>query len=253
GSDTFCSKVRVKLDTGAARGGGGGCSKTTLPIGGDTRRLCALPPPAAKIIALSSRKFRPFALRRRGDAARGGSGAAVFLLQEDGVPSVCSRPRGATPPARPLLPLPLPAPLPAPPPLATRLLRSLLGPRFQPRADARCCSCALTLTLTQGQQQRGRGRSCMDGYGERSGTFGGSSGQDPRRTHLPVSRGSGRKVRKTRKYDIITTPAERIEMAPLNEENEDEEDSTLFDIKYRWEREPRSRAKRGRRKKKAGA
>ncbi|KPP63898.1 membrane protein FAM174B-like [Scleropages formosus] len=44
---------------------------------------------------------------------------------------------------------------------------------------------------------------------------------------------SGRKVRKTRKYDIITTPAERIEMAPLNEENEDEEDSTLFDIKYR--------------------
>lgn len=38
---------------------------------------------------------------------------------------------------------------------------------------------------------------------------------------------------KTRRYDIITTPAERIEMAPLNEENEDEEDSTLFDIKYR--------------------
>ncbi|KAL4641917.1 membrane protein FAM174B-like [Arapaima gigas] len=44
---------------------------------------------------------------------------------------------------------------------------------------------------------------------------------------------SGRKVRKTRKYDIITTPAERIEMAPLNEDNEDEEDSTLFDVKYR--------------------
>ncbi|XP_048886493.1 membrane protein FAM174B-like [Brienomyrus brachyistius] len=44
---------------------------------------------------------------------------------------------------------------------------------------------------------------------------------------------SGRKVGKTRRYDIITTPAERIEMAPLNEENEDEEDSTLFDIKYR--------------------
>ncbi|KAM4572472.1 membrane protein FAM174B [Odontesthes bonariensis] len=44
---------------------------------------------------------------------------------------------------------------------------------------------------------------------------------------------SGRRIRKTRKYDIITTPAERIEMAPLNEENEDEDDSTLFDVKYR--------------------
>uniref|UniRef100_A0A4W5M761 Family with sequence similarity 174 member B n=1 Tax=Hucho hucho TaxID=62062 RepID=A0A4W5M761_9TELE len=44
---------------------------------------------------------------------------------------------------------------------------------------------------------------------------------------------SGRRIRKTRKYDIITTPAERVEMAPLNEENEEEEDSTLFDVKYR--------------------
>ncbi|XP_034444183.1 membrane protein FAM174B [Hippoglossus hippoglossus] len=44
---------------------------------------------------------------------------------------------------------------------------------------------------------------------------------------------SGRRIRKTRKYDIITTPAERVEMAPLNEENDDEDDSTLFDIKYR--------------------
>ncbi|KAJ8334040.1 hypothetical protein SKAU_G00413590 [Synaphobranchus kaupii] len=44
---------------------------------------------------------------------------------------------------------------------------------------------------------------------------------------------SGKKVRKTRKYDIITTPAERVEMAPLNEEIDDEEDSTLFDVKYR--------------------
>ncbi|KAJ8003259.1 hypothetical protein DPEC_G00167560 [Dallia pectoralis] len=44
---------------------------------------------------------------------------------------------------------------------------------------------------------------------------------------------SGRRLRKTRKYDIITTPGERVEMAPLNGENEDEEDSTLFDIKYR--------------------
>uniref|UniRef100_A0AAY5KJ87 Membrane protein FAM174B n=1 Tax=Esox lucius TaxID=8010 RepID=A0AAY5KJ87_ESOLU len=44
---------------------------------------------------------------------------------------------------------------------------------------------------------------------------------------------SGRRIRKTRKYDIITTPAERVEMAPLNEENDDEEDSTLFDVKYR--------------------
>lgn len=46
---------------------------------------------------------------------------------------------------------------------------------------------------------------------------------------------SGRRIRKTRKYDIITTPAERVEMAPLNEENDDEDDSTLFDIKYRFE------------------
>ncbi|XP_056622171.1 membrane protein FAM174B [Triplophysa dalaica] len=44
---------------------------------------------------------------------------------------------------------------------------------------------------------------------------------------------SGKKVRKTRKYDIITTPAERVEMAPLNEENDDDDDSTLFDVKYR--------------------
>lgn len=44
---------------------------------------------------------------------------------------------------------------------------------------------------------------------------------------------SGRRIRKTRKYDIITTPAERVEMAPLNEENDDEDDATLFDVKYR--------------------
>ncbi|XP_068458944.1 membrane protein FAM174B [Clinocottus analis] len=44
---------------------------------------------------------------------------------------------------------------------------------------------------------------------------------------------SGRRIRKTRKYDIITTPAERVEMTPLNEENDDEDDSTLFDVKYR--------------------
>ncbi|XP_051953622.1 membrane protein FAM174B [Xyrauchen texanus] len=45
---------------------------------------------------------------------------------------------------------------------------------------------------------------------------------------------SGKKIRKTRKYDIITTPAERVEMAPLNEENDDDDDdSTLFDVKYR--------------------
>ncbi|KAK2894766.1 hypothetical protein QQF64_012291 [Cirrhinus molitorella] len=44
---------------------------------------------------------------------------------------------------------------------------------------------------------------------------------------------SAKKIRKTRKYDIITTPAERVEMAPLNEENDEEDDSTLFDVKYR--------------------
>lgn len=49
---------------------------------------------------------------------------------------------------------------------------------------------------------------------------------------------SGRKIRKTRKYDIITTPAERVEMAPLNGDNndDDDDDSTLFDVKYRWRR-----------------
>lgn len=46
---------------------------------------------------------------------------------------------------------------------------------------------------------------------------------------------SGRRTRKTRKYDIITTPAERVEMAPLNEENDYEDDSTLYDVKYRFE------------------
>ncbi|XP_018978617.1 membrane protein FAM174B [Cyprinus carpio] len=44
---------------------------------------------------------------------------------------------------------------------------------------------------------------------------------------------SAKKIRKTRKYDIITTPAERVEMAPLNEDNDEEDDSTLFDVKYR--------------------
>lgn len=41
-------------------------------------------------------------------------------------------------------------------------------------------------------------------------------------------------MRKTRKYDIMTTPAERVEMAPLNEDDDDEDDSTLFDVKYRF-------------------
>ncbi|XP_034524788.1 membrane protein FAM174B [Ailuropoda melanoleuca] len=44
---------------------------------------------------------------------------------------------------------------------------------------------------------------------------------------------SGKGLKKTRKYDIITTPAERVEMAPLNEEDDEDEDSTVFDIKYR--------------------
>uniref|UniRef100_A0A4W3HZU2 Membrane protein FAM174B n=1 Tax=Callorhinchus milii TaxID=7868 RepID=A0A4W3HZU2_CALMI len=43
---------------------------------------------------------------------------------------------------------------------------------------------------------------------------------------------SGRKLRKTRKYDIITTPAEKVEMAPLNEDIDDDEDATVFDVKY---------------------
>ncbi|NXY69230.1 F174B protein, partial [Glareola pratincola] len=44
---------------------------------------------------------------------------------------------------------------------------------------------------------------------------------------------SGKRIKKTRKYDIITTPAERVEMAPLNEEDDEDEDSTVFDVKYR--------------------
>lgn len=44
---------------------------------------------------------------------------------------------------------------------------------------------------------------------------------------------SGKRLKKTRKYDIITTPAERVEMAPLNDDDEEDEDSTVFDIKYR--------------------
>ncbi|XP_032088945.1 membrane protein FAM174B [Thamnophis elegans] len=44
---------------------------------------------------------------------------------------------------------------------------------------------------------------------------------------------SKRRNKKPRKYDIITTPAERVEMAPLNEEDDEDEDSTVFDIKYR--------------------
>ncbi|XP_075362373.1 membrane protein FAM174B isoform X1 [Mycteria americana] len=43
---------------------------------------------------------------------------------------------------------------------------------------------------------------------------------------------SGKRIKKTRKYDIITTPAERVEMAPLNEEDDEDEDSTVFDVKY---------------------
>ncbi|XP_038603280.1 membrane protein FAM174B [Tachyglossus aculeatus] len=49
---------------------------------------------------------------------------------------------------------------------------------------------------------------------------------------------SGKRIKKTRKYDIITTPAERVEMAPLNEEDDDEEDSTVFDVKYSLYRNP---------------
>ncbi|XP_018108731.1 membrane protein FAM174B isoform X2 [Xenopus laevis] len=45
---------------------------------------------------------------------------------------------------------------------------------------------------------------------------------------------SGKRIRKTRKYDIITTPAERVEMAPLNDDNYEDEDATVFDIKYRY-------------------
>ncbi|XP_067411742.1 membrane protein FAM174B isoform X2 [Emydura macquarii macquarii] len=44
---------------------------------------------------------------------------------------------------------------------------------------------------------------------------------------------SGKRIKKTRKYDIITTPAERVEMAPLNEDEDDDEESTVFDVKYR--------------------
>uniref|UniRef100_A0A8C5J6Z7 Family with sequence similarity 174 member B n=1 Tax=Junco hyemalis TaxID=40217 RepID=A0A8C5J6Z7_JUNHY len=49
----------------------------------------------------------------------------------------------------------------------------------------------------------------------------------------PLCFRSGKRIKKTRKYDIITTPAERVEMAPLNEEDDEDEDSTVFDVKYR--------------------
>nr|KAF6399188.1 family with sequence similarity 174 member B [Molossus molossus] len=52
--------------------------------------------------------------------------------------------------------------------------------------------------------------------------------------HLHSYVWSGKRLKKTRKYDIITTPAERVEMAPLNEEDDEDEDSTVFDIKYRY-------------------
>ncbi|NXK73992.1 F174B protein, partial [Amazona guildingii] len=58
----------------------------------------------------------------------------------------------------------------------------------------------------------------------------------PRQTMLPflsLCFRSGKRIKKTRKYDIITTPAERVEMAPLNEEDDEDEDSTVFDVKYR--------------------
>jgi len=50
----------------------------------------------------------------------------------------------------------------------------------------------------------------------------------------PLCFRSGKRIKKTRKYDIITTPAERVEMAPLNEEDDEDEDSTVFDVKYRY-------------------
>ncbi|XP_032749302.1 membrane protein FAM174B [Rattus rattus] len=43
----------------------------------------------------------------------------------------------------------------------------------------------------------------------------------------------GKRLKKTRKYDIITTPAERVEMAPLNEDEDEDEESAVFDIRYR--------------------
>lgn len=55
---------------------------------------------------------------------------------------------------------------------------------------------------------------------------------------LPLCFRSGKRIKKTRKYDIITTPAERVEMAPLNEEDDEDEDSTVFDVKYRYCCEP---------------
>uniref|UniRef100_A0A671K2H5 Family with sequence similarity 174 member B n=1 Tax=Sinocyclocheilus anshuiensis TaxID=1608454 RepID=A0A671K2H5_9TELE len=51
--------------------------------------------------------------------------------------------------------------------------------------------------------------------------------------HVPCLIRLAKKIRKTRKYDIITTPTERVDMALLNEENDEDDDSTLFDVKYR--------------------
>uniref|UniRef100_A0A8U7MI24 Uncharacterized protein n=1 Tax=Corvus moneduloides TaxID=1196302 RepID=A0A8U7MI24_CORMO len=68
------------------------------------------------------------------------------------------------------------------------------------------------------------------GRGSRKET--GTAGARHREEAKPWLR-SGKRIKKTRKYDIITTPAERVEMAPLNEEDDEDEDSTVFDVKYR--------------------
>ncbi|XP_073738386.1 membrane protein FAM174B isoform X2 [Callorhinus ursinus] len=61
----------------------------------------------------------------------------------------------------------------------------------------------------------------------------GLEGEGTALRHKGSQERSGKRLKKTRKYDIITTPAERVEMAPLNEDDDDDEDSTVFDIKYR--------------------
>lgn len=45
---------------------------------------------------------------------------------------------------------------------------------------------------------------------------------------------SGRRLKKIRKYDIIIILVERVEMASLNEEDDEDEDFIVFDIKYRF-------------------
>uniref|UniRef100_A0A2K6Q851 Family with sequence similarity 174 member B n=1 Tax=Rhinopithecus roxellana TaxID=61622 RepID=A0A2K6Q851_RHIRO len=139
-------------------------------------------------------------------------------------------------PAAPLLPLLLLALLAAPAARASRA-ESVSVPRPEPERESRP------------PPGPGPGNTTRFGSGAAGGSGSSNSSGDALVTRistllrdLPTLKAavivafaftSGKRLKKTRKYDIITTPAERVEMAPLNEEDDEDEDSTVFDIKYR--------------------